>query len=381
MRSRCLASWVWVGALCSAACGGDTKENAFTEGGGSGGQAGSAGEGGASGGSSPEGGSGGMANGGVSSGGGGNSSAGAGGSGGAASGGCAPPANVSETAICLTLVPEQVTFEADPKFDGSGILLVEMFDRPDPPSGTGSLALYSQVIPADAAMGGEVSLSALPSPRITRENMPATVYFRVIFFDNPDSFGGEGLTPGAWVGGMDFSSGLREGLTLTPVALSGSSNAVSVPLVPIRQLTVTVDASATPAGDGEGPLVLLVTTSQNPGDNAPAFGTGAIPCADVADMPFDFAIPLIGPPGTYYVTGILNDLGGQGDFPPGVLAALDVDLQAQTATIPATLQLAQADYTPSISIDLSFVNPWPADAGAAPPNSCADILGGDGGAP
>jgi hypothetical protein len=310
-------------------------------------------------------------------------SPGTGGSGGAPPG-CAAPTGPNETAICLTLDPEIMTFQDDPRLDGSGVLRVEMFAIDDPPEEAEAIALYHAIFPSDAETGGEISLNALPSPRIALPDVPSTVYFRVAFVDNPEVFTLGGFVPGTWVGGVDFSGGVAEDMKLSPVSVTpGAANEVTVGLSAVRGLLVTVDASATPVGDGEGPLAIMVTNSPDPAAQPSMFGIGINPCANVADMPFVQIVPMIGPPGTYYVTGALNDLGGPWEPPgPGMLVAMDVDLQAGMASIPHVLTLAQGDYTPTVSIDLSFAVPWPGDAGPIPPNACTDIFPpGDGGAP
>jgi hypothetical protein len=159
---------------------------------------------------------------------------------------------------------------------------------------------------------------------------------------------------------------------------AGAGTSVTVPLTALRLLTVHVDASGTPVGDGEGPLSVAVVDNPDLGANEAdvhTYGIGYELCADVADAPFDVYAVVIGT-GPYYVTGALNDLGlTGGGLPAGSLSAIDFDPgPPPTGTIPHTLTIPSGDYTPEVDIDLSFVVPLDADAGAVPPNSCADIL-------
>ena len=95
---------------------------------------------------------------------------------------CAAPTGANQAAICLTFAPEQMTFENDAAYDGSGVLAVHVFDVPNPPNGSAgdAIALYQEIFPANAMTGGEISLSALPSPSIALDSPPSTVYVRAI---------------------------------------------------------------------------------------------------------------------------------------------------------------------------------------------------------
>jgi hypothetical protein len=196
----------------------------------------------------------------------------------------------------------------------------------------------------------------------------------VTFFDDAGaSASDELLSPGSWYGGVDLSGGVFENRGLLPLPIKrGAVQTAPIGLVALRALSVTVTASAKPLGDGEGPMVLIVRSDPNAQRNAPLLSLGGLECANVADMPTTVVIPLIARGGTYYVAGFLNDLGFDSEIAPGELTAMKVDTDAGTAVFPAKLVLAQRDYTPSVSIDLSFRLSPPSD-GVIPPNSCRDI--------
>jgi hypothetical protein len=295
-------------------------------------------------------------------------------------GDCAAPRDVTDAAICLTISPESMTFESDPRFDGSGVLVVQVFDRPDPPSELeDTIALYSRAWPPDL-MGTEESLSNLPAPRILIADAPDTVYVRVYFADNDAIFEGtEDIVAGTWVGGLDLTNGLVEGAELSPVTIAtGQGNDVDVSLIAMRELTVTVNVSAVPLGDGEGPLSIVAVDSADLGNSQGTYGFGTAGCVDVADAPLTVTGLVLGA-GPYWVTGVLNDLGGGGALPAGSLVAFDYDAQTMTATIPQQLTIPSGAYRLESTIDLSLAIPVGAEAGAPGPNSCADLAPADGG--
>jgi hypothetical protein len=280
--------------------------------------------------------------------------------------------------VCVTLVPESVTAEADPALDKKGVLAIQIFDTPNPPEKNASqVALAERIVPANPGTA-EVALEAIPMQRLVA-TLPAVVYVRALFIDNPALLDpGTPFNWGAWVGGLNTNDGLEDKEPLLAVKLGvGEGNPVSLPLAALRKLTVTVHTTAKPVGDGQGPLVAFVLNQNDP-RNAPAFGLAQAACADVSHGDVTLTGFVIGE-GPYYVTGRLNDLGLKGDGPPGTLAALVKN--GSGFTIPQKLPIAKGDYTPSATIDLSYVVPLPADAGTIPPNSCADLAGADGGAP
>jgi hypothetical protein len=365
-----------------AGCGGSSvtpfsaPDASVSDGGGSGGAGGSAGEGSESGGRGAGGrvtGNGGSAGSGLVGPGGAGTGATSAGSGGASSGGCAPPADKSQTAVCVTLLPESIQAEADPALDKKGVLAIQIFDTPNPPEKNASqVALAERIVPANPGKA-EIALDAISTERLVA-TLPDVVYIRALFIDNPALLSpGAPFGWGAWIGGFDTEDGLQDKEPLLAVKLGiGEGNPVSLSLVALRKLTVTVHASATPVGDGQGPLTALVVNQPNPKD-APGFGLAKEACADISGGDVTVTGFVFGA-GPYYVTGALNDLGLKGDGPPGTLAALVKNGSA--FTIPQKLVIAKGDYSPSANIDLSYVVPLPPDAGAVPPNSCADLGGG-----
>jgi hypothetical protein len=163
-----------------------------------------------------------------------------------------------------------------------------------------------------------------------------------------------------------------------PVTLQpGQGNAVDIPLVALRKLDVTVHTSATPIGDGQGPLGVVVVNDSDPAKKPPPVGAATMKCADVTNGDLHLTGFFVGA-GKHWVTGLLKDISLAGDFPPGSLAALSKS--GSTYTIPASFTAPRTAYTASVTIDLSFVVPYPADAGTPPPNSCADLgITGDAG--
>lgn len=377
-------------AVAALACSSDSTDNPF--GGSDAGDGGAAGDR-AAGGTSPAsaGGSAGNASGGKStssggaSSGGGATAGGATGTGGTAGAGgatppadCAAPTDANQTALCVTLAPEAVTAQSDPALDEKGVLLVQLFDTPTPPEKDASaVALLEHVLPANPGVS-EVSLAAIPVQRLVG-TLPPVVYLRAVFVDNAERLAKDAaLGWGAWVGGIDVSDGFQDKDPILPVPLDvGKGNAVTLPLVALRKLTVAVHASAKPVGDGQGPLAAVVVNDPDVAKKPPAFGLARAACADVSkDVTLTGFVVGAGP---YWITGALNDLGLPGDFPPGTLAALTVS--ATKITIPQKLVIAAGDYAPSVSIDLDYVAPRPGDAGPVPPNSCADLASADGGLP
>ena len=291
---------------------------------------------------------------------------------------CPAPANANETAICMTFSPEDIRAENDPALDKRGVFVVQIFDMPNPPKqNAGAVALFERVLPANSASGGQIALDALRPIRAVAA-FPDTVYVRAIFVDNPGPFGSGDLGYGAWVGGVNFLDGIQKDEPLVAVSLlHGQGNVVDVPLVALRKLDVTVHLAATPIGDGQGPLAVVVVNDEDPTKKPPPVGIAVGPCVNVASGDVHLTGFFVGS-GAHWVTGILKDLGGGADIPPGALAALSVN--GQTYRLPTRIDVAPNAYTASATINLTFVSPLPADAGAVPPNSCADLgLGGDAG--
>jgi hypothetical protein len=379
------------GAALAFACGGDTNNNPFSDGGGAAGPDGSAGSGGGSesGGTSAggkgasgaaAGAQGGTGTGGTSPGTGGSAGAtasgGSAGSSGAA--GCLPPANKMQTAVCVTLLPETITPEPDPELDEKGVLAIQIFDTPNPPAKDASkVALAERIVPANPGTA-EVALADVKTERLVA-TLPSVVYVRALFIDNPSLLEAGGrFGYGAWIGGFDVTDGFQDKEPVLPVKLTlGAANAIDLPLVALRKLTVNVRRSVQPVGDGEGPLTAVVVARQDPTMKPPPFGLAHEPCADLSGGGRVTLTGFVIGTGPYWAAAAMNDLGLTGEFPPGTLASLDVN--GSKITIPQKLEYAATDYAPLVNLDLSYVVPYDLDAGPVPPNSCADIGVPDGG--
>lgn len=229
-------------------------------------------------------------------------------------------------------------------------------------------------------MGGEIAVDDLPTLREELE-LPSTVYVRAVFVDNPAAVAEDDLdiTWGVWVGGLDLSNGLTDDVPLTPVTIEvGQGNLVKVPLTALRKLDVTVSSTASPEGNGQGPLSVIALDTEVPTDESNAFGIAEVPCADVSGgQEVELSGFVLGT-GPYWVAGMLRDLNTEGDLPPGSLAA--IDFSGASPVIPVQLTYGETDYVVSVAIDLTHVQPVPGDAGTPDVLSCDDILG-DGGAP
>lgn len=371
IRSVVAAAGVVLACTWAAACGGGAEHEASGDedaGDGATASGGAAGAGGSSSGGSTQTGDASATGGASQSGGAGNSDSGS--EGGLPDGGalCMAQPGPGRTAICVTLNPEDITAESDPAFDKSGVLVVQVFDNPHPADGDPPL---DQIRLPRAGQTGEISLDDLRPLRLAGA-FPTTVYLRALFVDNPNPT--RKIEVGTWIGGLNTADGLQENEPLLPVTLQpGVANAVTLDLVAFRQLTVTVHASATPVGDGQGPLAVIVVNSNDPssgdGGKPQPYGFAEAACADVTQGDVTVTGVLVGS-GPYWITGILKDLGGTEDLPAGSLAALSV---GSTVTIPTQLTMTATDYTPSATIDLGYVVPLPVDAGAVPPNSCSDL--------
>ncbi len=99
---------------------------------------------------------------------------------------CGPPSNPTMAALCLHLVPESIAFTTDPKFDGKGYLLAQVFDtsHPDLPDGGSVPALGTALLPPGATGGASLDLSQ-GAPTIRFDDLPRTVYVRALFEDDP----------------------------------------------------------------------------------------------------------------------------------------------------------------------------------------------------
>ncbi len=272
---------------------------------------------------------------------------------------CAPPSNPTRAALCVTLTAETVQFlPNDPHFDGKGLLVVAVQGAATPDGGS---SVATPVILPDPDAGDDAGLVDLsqPLPTVRIDGIPpTTVYPQAIFIDDP----GAGLktpAPGWWLGGYDYSNGLQ-GAPLMPVTLqAGASATISLNLRALRGLSLQVSTAVTPAGNGQGPLhVLVIEGNSVAADSGTrAWGYGTAPCADcVADGGAEAVAFFIGS-GPYYTLPVLDDFGLGGSFPPGAMTSLDPDAGL---TIPAANEFTAGNaYVVSQAVKLNYVSPAP----------------------
>jgi hypothetical protein len=274
-------------------------------------------------------------------------------------GACAPPSDPTKSALCVTLTAETVQFlPNDPQFDGKGLLLIAVQASAMPEGGP---TVAPPVILPDLDAGDDAGLVDLsqPIPTIRIDGIaPATVYPQAIFIDDP----GAGLKtpkPGWWLGGYDFADGLQ-GASLSPVMLqAGTSTTVSINLRALRGLSLQVSTSVAPAGNGQGPLKVLIIEGNSvaPDSGTQAWGFGSSACANcVADGGANVIAFFVGS-GPYYTVPVLDDFGLGGDFPPGAMTSLDRDAGL---TVPVANEFnAGTAYVVSQSVALNYVAPAP----------------------
>jgi hypothetical protein len=279
---------------------------------------------------------------------------------------CKGPTAAGNTSLCLTFTPEKIRVQPmEPKLDGRGSFLVQVFSGPDPNDTTALLS--TQVFPDDP--NGEIAVTELPVARFEGK-YPSAVYVRAIFFDNADALVTDGEGFGTWIAGADLSRGITSSTALPPIDLAdGKGNDVSLDLTALRKLEVTVKLKATPVGDGEGPLAISALHTETPVAGSAVFGYGTQTCAQLQNQDVTIAGFVIGS-GTFYVAALLNDLGGDGALPPGSISALDVSQDPVRLTSKVTV--GPEEYGATANVNLTYVAPL-GDAGPVPPNSCADI--------
>ncbi len=274
-------------------------------------------------------------------------------------GSCAPPSDPTKAALCLTVSPESVQFLPSlPSFDGKGVLLVAIQGAAMPDGGP---TVAPPVVLPDPDAGVDAGLVDLskPIPTVRIDGIPATtVYPQVLFIDDPGA-GIKTPVPGWWLGNYDFTNGLQ-GAPLKPITLqAGQSATVAIELRALRALSLQVTTAVTPAGNGQGPMQVLVIEGNSvaPDSGARAWGFGSTPCIDcVADGGGRVLAFFIGQ-GPYYTVPVLDDFGLGGSFPPGAMTSLDPDAGL---TVPAANQFTAGNaYVYSQSVQLNYVAPPP----------------------
>lgn len=298
---------------------------------------------------------------------------------------CAAPTDPTKRALCVFPQPETVQLLSEPALDGNGIMLVQVFDTPVPelPDGGEQQPLAQTLLP-EQPPGTDPPLEMNiydPVSDLRYEDLPATVYVRILFFDNLAALGAEQPTSGIWIGGMDMASGLFLQSDLVQVNLTvGQGTALSIPLTALRRLrlTMTLDNGVTPVGDGEGPagFILLPTQevgSQDGGD-LPAYGLGLLSCGDI-QAPNGLTIEgvFVGD-GPYYPFAFVDDFGQGLDNGPAPGTIIDLDVSSAPPVLPASSQIAipAGAYAVDASVVLNYVMEFP---GAPDPDtaSCTPI--------
>jgi hypothetical protein len=353
---------LWLGAvgltlLTALNCGGDSDDSGFSGRGGSGG--GSGGSGGSTGGSGGStGGSGGS---GGSTGGSGGTGGGTGGSGGGDASACAAPVQATDASLCLSFAPEDIAFESDPGLDGSGILVVQIFDTPTPSPDDGGtevnpIAQYIYPPQTDAGVT-EASITELPTPRF--DGLPATVYVRAAFVDNFGFFPSNDITWGVWLGGLDLAQGFQDENPIMAVPLAiGSGTSHELDLVALRRLRVALSLGqgVQPFDDGEGPASFAVIKDPVPADQ-PFFGAGAAACVDVTDTEPVVVPGFVLGSGTVYVVAGLDDYNLGSGSPPGALFTLEAEDGGVSVPTAARLTIPARAYSVNHAAVLSYVVP------------------------
>lgn len=385
-------AWWLMGALgLAAACSGKTDDGESGAGGssGSGGSSASGGTGGssASGGTGGAGGAGGATGGtaGSSGSGGTAGTSGAGGTAGTSGAGgttadagqCDPSASGTTAALCLSFAPEAITALSDPAFDLQGVLVVELFDTalPDQVDG-GATPLGAQIYPPPTDAGqAEVALSAIPELRF--DGLPATVYARAFFVDNPALWGQEDLLDGgAFIGGVDLSTGIRDPIPLDGVPLTlGAGTSRVMPLVALRRLTVTttIAAGVTPLDDGQGPLSIAAFGTDTPGATTSPRGFVTASCVDVTGGATVTGV-LVGSADAW-LFGYLDDFHLTTDLPPGSLYSADLGASGPVLR-PQNRITVGTSYQVTHAIELNQIAGLP-DGGAPAGFSCLADAGAD----
>ena len=290
---------------------------------------------------------------------------------------CAPPANPSQAALCVSLTPEMINFLADPAFDGKGLLVVQVFSRahPDDDAGDASIAgpLVFPALDAGAPDGAAAQIDlSQPLAQIRFDGLPATtVYARALFVDDPSTIASGQIQAGWWIGGLDLTAGLDKA-PLKPVVLTaGQGTLDAVGLVAFRKLTTAVSLApgVVPSGNGQGPITTVVVDTATTGGDAGTrlFGSGSLKCGNVSDSgPVDASVVgfVLGK-GPYWIAASLDDYGVGTSFPPGSLISLALD-DAGALAVPAAdmLTYAPGAYEVTSSVALKLALPW--DGGPDP---------------
>lgn len=289
---------------------------------------------------------------------------------------CAPPLDPTAAAVCVQLAPERVTpVSLDPDLDGQGVLVVEVFDEPNPelPDGGSVTPLATRTF----GNSGDLLDITGALPELRFDDLPNTVYLRATFFDAEPT--GPFPRPGVWLGGFDLNQGLRDDAPLVAVNLvQGVGRAVTLDLRALRQLDVrvSVDPAAAPVDDAQGPAQFVVLSSRSLDPSQAIFGAGASPCADVSGGQVATIQGIVIGEGPYFLFSSLDDFGLGRDTSPGALiTALLSDAGTPTISVANRFALPPGAYRHTVAVQ--FASVFPLDDGGVPASfSCRPRDGG-----
>jgi hypothetical protein len=275
---------------------------------------------------------------------------------------CAPPTDPTKSAMCLTLQPEDITFTSDPKFDGKGWLIAQVFDTalPGLPDGGELPAIATMEVPAGGPDAGPAVDLSQPLAVLRFDGLPTTAYARAVFVDDPAPVAT--IEASTWLAGYDLSQGLVDQLPILAQSLpKGAGTSVSLNLMALRQMNVTLNRTVAPAGNAEGPATVVATTTQVPASDSPFFGIATSSCARVDGANTALTTGFVIGKGPYYVVGLLDDFGTADagvSLAPGALTSLVV-VDGGALQIPSADEMTYPStaYQVSQTISLDLVIP------------------------
>lgn len=282
---------------------------------------------------------------------------------------CAPPSDPKKASLCLHLIPDSIKpIPTDPALDGKGVLLIQVFDTPNPDKGDAGKAkpIMEAVVPQQQADGGvqTIDVSALPALHRFDGLAGSVVYVQALFLDDLSALKpGYSLNYGTWMGGLPLMSGLSSNLPLEPVAIkAGQATTSDLKLTAFRRFKATLRASGglSMIGNGQGPAkVVLLASQQLSGGNMAMYGYATAACGDIKASGGIQLEGFVFGQGPYYALGLVDDLGTDtgSNLPPGSL----VNLNMATGSLPASSKVSYAAdaYEVTKELTLDAVVPTP----------------------
>jgi hypothetical protein len=273
-------------------------------------------------------------------------------------------------------------FEADRRRDGRGVLFVQVFDRPLTGLSIGRARppLVEVTYPAEAATGEPIVEASIVDLKPQRfDDLPARVYVRSVFTDDPNglgdaSSGWEGwLRGGRWLGGSDFSQGLSPMMPLEAIELTpGQSTTHRQALTALRNLQIRLKLAdgVEPLDDGQGPAVALAFRDPVPSFENRLYGVAASECVTLSEAGEALVEGAILGSGEFYLLGTLNDFDASSEEQeiPGGLLSIELT-PGQLPTLLDTISVGERQYSAQATVLLRQVFPWPGGA-VGPGYSC-----------